>query len=122
MKKIYMVGNTHFDPVWLWRWDEAMSSIIATFRSALARMEEYPDFTVISTSARTKKSTRPDKGLTFEKMALYIGTFKNADELMEIFETVKIRAKVTASSKKYVTDSVKAQFPNYNSAIVTEPS
>ena len=45
MKKIYMVGNTHFDPVWLWRWDEAMSSIIATFRSALARMEEYPDFT-----------------------------------------------------------------------------
>ena len=45
MKKIYMVGNTHFDPVWLWRWDEAMSSITATFRSALARMEEYPDFT-----------------------------------------------------------------------------
>lgn len=40
-----MVGNTHFDPVWLWRWDEAMSSITATFRSALARMEEYPDFT-----------------------------------------------------------------------------
>jgi len=45
MKKIYMIGNTHFDPVWLWRWDEAMSSITATFRSALARMEEYPDFT-----------------------------------------------------------------------------
>ncbi|MBE7043645.1 MAG: hypothetical protein E7399_09205 [Ruminococcaceae bacterium] len=27
MKKIYMIGNTHFDPVWLWKWDEAMSSI-----------------------------------------------------------------------------------------------
>ena len=44
MKKVYMIGNTHFDPVWLWTWDEAMSSISATFRSALDRMEEYPEF------------------------------------------------------------------------------
>ena len=84
--------------------------------------EEYPDFTVISASAREKKRARPDKDLSFENMALYISTFKNADELMEIFETVKIRAKVTASSKKYVTDWFKAQFPNYNTAIVTDPS
>ena len=39
-----MIGNTHFDPVWLWRWDEAMASIRATFRSALERMKEDPDF------------------------------------------------------------------------------
>lgn len=44
MKKLYMIGNTHFDPVWLWRWDEAMSSITATFKSALERMDEYPEF------------------------------------------------------------------------------
>ena len=43
-KKVYMIGNTHFDPVWLWKWDEAMSSITATFRSALDRMKEYPEF------------------------------------------------------------------------------
>ena len=79
--------------------------------------EEYPSFTIISTSARTKKRARPDKDLSFDRMALYISTFKNADELMEIFETVKIRAKVTASSKKYVTDWFKAQFPNYNKPI-----
>ncbi len=41
---LFMIGNTHFDPVWLWTWDEAMASIRATFRSALARMEEEPDF------------------------------------------------------------------------------
>lgn len=34
MSKYYMIGNTHFDPVWEWKWDEAMSSIRATFRSA----------------------------------------------------------------------------------------
>ena len=44
MKRLYMIGNTHFDPVWLWRWDEAMASIRATFRSALDRMKEDPDF------------------------------------------------------------------------------
>ena len=44
MKRIIMVGNTHFDPVWLWRWDEAMASISATFRSALDRMNENENF------------------------------------------------------------------------------
>lgn len=44
MKNIYMVGNTHFDPVWLWRWEEAMASIHSTFRSALDRISEDSDF------------------------------------------------------------------------------
>lgn len=44
MAKLYMIGNTHFDPVWEWTWDEAMASIRATFRSALDRMKETPDF------------------------------------------------------------------------------
>ncbi len=44
MKRFYMIGNTHFDPVWLWRWDEAMASIRATFRSALDRMKEDENF------------------------------------------------------------------------------
>ena len=39
-----MIGNTHFDPAWLWTWDEAMASIRATFISALERMNEDPDF------------------------------------------------------------------------------
>lgn len=44
MRKLYMIGNTHFDPVWLWKWDEAMASIRATFRSALDRMNEDEQF------------------------------------------------------------------------------
>jgi len=44
MKKQYCIGNTHFDPVWLWQWHEAMASIRATFRAALDRMNEDPDF------------------------------------------------------------------------------
>ena len=44
MNTFHMVGNTHFDPAWLWTWDEAMASIRATFRAALDRMDEDPDF------------------------------------------------------------------------------
>lgn len=39
-----MIGNTHFDPVWLWKWGEGMASIRATFRSALDRMNEDDNF------------------------------------------------------------------------------
>ncbi len=44
MKDIYAIGNTHFDPVWLWKWDEAMASIHSTFKSALERMNEDAEF------------------------------------------------------------------------------
>ena len=44
MRKLYMIGNTHFDPVWLWKWDEAMASVRATFRAALDRMKENDKF------------------------------------------------------------------------------
>ena len=44
MKTLYMIGNTHFDPAWLWTWDEAMAGIRATFRAALERMQEDSEF------------------------------------------------------------------------------
>ena len=44
MKELHLICNAHLDPAWLWTWDEAMASIRATFRSALERMKEYPDF------------------------------------------------------------------------------
>lgn len=43
-KVLHMIGNAHIDPVWLWRWQDGFSEIRATFRSALERMKEYPDF------------------------------------------------------------------------------
>ncbi|MEV5172629.1 glycoside hydrolase family 38 C-terminal domain-containing protein [Streptomyces flaveolus] len=41
---LHLVGNAHIDPVWLWRKPEGLQEIRATFRSAVDRMEEYPDF------------------------------------------------------------------------------
>lgn len=50
-KKLHMIGHAHIDPVWLWQWQEGFQEIKATFQSALDRMEEYPDFKFISSSA-----------------------------------------------------------------------
>ncbi|HEX2975514.1 MAG TPA: hypothetical protein VHO68_06220, partial [Bacteroidales bacterium] len=48
----HMIGHAHIDPVWLWPWTEGMAVVHSTFRSALDRMNETPDFTFISSSAR----------------------------------------------------------------------
>ncbi|MBE3102259.1 MAG: alpha-mannosidase, partial [Firmicutes bacterium] len=50
-KKLYMIGNAHIDPVWLWRWQEGFQEVKATFRSALDRMNENPDFKFTSSSS-----------------------------------------------------------------------
>ena len=46
-----MIGNAHLDPVWLWQWQEGFQEAKATFRSALDRLREYPDFIFTSSSA-----------------------------------------------------------------------
>ena len=40
----HMIGNAHIDPVWLWQWPEGYQEVRATFRSAIDRLDEYPDF------------------------------------------------------------------------------
>ena len=41
---LHMIGNAHLDPAWFWQWTEGYHEAKATFRSALDRMNEYPDF------------------------------------------------------------------------------
>ena len=51
MAKMHLNGNAHVDPVWLWRWQEGYSEVLATFRSALDRMKEFPEFKFTSACA-----------------------------------------------------------------------
>ena len=43
-KELYMIGNSHIDPVWFWNWEEGMQEVKATYASALERMKEFEDF------------------------------------------------------------------------------
>ncbi|MCP4638932.1 MAG: alpha-mannosidase [bacterium] len=48
---IHMIGHGHIDPTWLWRWTEGYEEVRATFRSALDRMKETPEFKFTASSA-----------------------------------------------------------------------
>lgn len=48
---LHMIGNSHIDAVWLWPWEEGFAEVKATFRSALDRMNEYPEFVFTCSSA-----------------------------------------------------------------------
>jgi len=50
--RIHMIGHAHIDPVWLWPWPEGVAVVYSTFRSALERMKETPDFTFTASSAQ----------------------------------------------------------------------
>lgn len=49
--RLYLVGNAHLDPVWQWRWQEGSMEAKATIRSALDRMNEFPEFRFVCSSA-----------------------------------------------------------------------
>ena len=48
---IHLIGNAHIDPVWLWRWTEGYQETRATFRSALDRLGEFPEFVFTASQA-----------------------------------------------------------------------
>ncbi len=50
---VHMVGNSHIDPVWQWRWEEGRNEVIDTCRSAVERAQETPDFVFTRSSAVT---------------------------------------------------------------------
>jgi alpha-mannosidase len=46
-----MIGHAHIDPVWLWQWQEGFQEVKQTWRAALDRMREYPEFRFTASSA-----------------------------------------------------------------------
>lgn len=49
---IHMIGHAHIDPVWRWTKDEGHAEVLATFRSAVARLKEYPEAAFVASSAQ----------------------------------------------------------------------
>ncbi len=48
---LFMIGNAHLDPAWMWRLEEGFEAFLATCRSALDRMDETPDLIFTASSA-----------------------------------------------------------------------
>ncbi len=43
-KRLFLICNSHLDPVWLWEWEEGLAETLATFRSAADLCEAYGGF------------------------------------------------------------------------------
>lgn len=75
--------------------------------------EDFPGMSEVVVSGRQQKSPRPNKRLTYENMETHIAVYENAEELLEVFKSVKALSKAVASPYKYVSDWFVAQFPDY---------
>ena len=79
---------------------------------------DFPGMAEVVMSGREQKSPRPNTRLTYENMEKHIRVYDNADELLEVFKTVKAASATVASPYKYVADWFKAQFPDYQKKVV----
>lgn len=74
---------------------------------------DFPQMEIIVKKGREQKTSRPNKGLTYEHMEAHMEAYDNADELKEMFELVRTLSATSKSPYKYVRDWFEAQFPNY---------
>ena len=79
---------------------------------------DFPGMAEVIVSGREQKSPRTNTRLTYENMKKYISAHENADELLEVFETVQTASLASKSPYKYVCDWFKGQFPNYDKAVI----
>jgi len=70
---LHMIGYSHIDPVWLWQWQEGLQEVKATFRSALDRMKEYPEFKFSISSAAFHEFLQRNEPKMFEEIRGRIG-------------------------------------------------
>ena len=80
--------------------------------------EDFPGMVEVVVSGREQTSARTNHRLTYENMEKYIMVYENAEELLEVFATVKAASVALANPYKYVCDWFKAQFPNYKEGVI----
>jgi alpha-mannosidase len=71
---LHMIGNAHIDPVWLWQWPEGYQEVRATFRSAIDRLDENPDFVFTHTSVLFLAWVEESDPVLFGRIREYVAT------------------------------------------------
>ena len=69
---LHMIGNAHLDPVWLWQWQEGFAEIKATFRSALDRLKEFPEFVFTCAGAAYYRWVEENAPEMFEEIRMRV--------------------------------------------------
>ena len=84
--------------------------------------KDFPGMAEVVMAGRVQTSAKPNHRLTYDNMKKHIAVYDNAEELLDVFETVKMLSAPLASPYKYVSDWFKAQFPDYDKVPVFKDS
>lgn len=79
---------------------------------------DFPDIKIAVKSGREKKSPNKNKRLTYENMLKYISVCENAEEMLDAFESTRIRSQLEASPYNFVCKWFAEQFPEYNKSLI----
>ncbi|MCD6520704.1 MAG: alpha-mannosidase [Anaerolineae bacterium] len=62
---VYMIGNAHIDPVWLWTMAEGRKEVLSTYRTAIALIQRYDGYIFTSGGAVTFRWVEEDDPALF---------------------------------------------------------
>jgi alpha-mannosidase len=65
---VYLLGHSHIDMDWLWRWPDTVSCVRRDFRAITGMMEDYPDLTFIHSQIPTYQVARKMDPDVFRKV------------------------------------------------------
>ncbi len=65
---VYMIGNAHIDPVWLWTVDEGREEVRNTYRTAIMLIRDYPGYVFTSGAAITYQWVQQDDPALFAQI------------------------------------------------------
>ncbi len=69
---IHLIPNAHLDPVWLWDWREGLNAGLATCRTVLDLMDEFPELTFIRGEAAIYQHIERTDSATFRRIQRYV--------------------------------------------------
>lgn len=64
----HLIGNAHLDPVWLWDWREGLTEGLATCRTILDLMDEFPRMTFIRGESAIYRFIEENDPKTFSRI------------------------------------------------------
>ncbi len=73
MKKLYLICNSHIDPMWYWSTAEGAATAIATFRCAAEFCEEFDGFVFNHNESLLYKWVEEFEPELFERIKILIG-------------------------------------------------
>jgi alpha-mannosidase len=94
---IHLIANAHVDPVWLWDWREGLNAGLATVRTVLGLMDEFPDLTFIRGEAALYEHVERYDPAAFEAIRRHVasgrwdvvgGTYVQPDTNLPATETL----------------------------------